>query len=431
MPHGIKLAALVFTIVFSATNWTFGEDADRKIVPGIGPFGVPQVTFRVHRLGADHAEGVTSIDMNGDGRPDLVSGAYWYENPGTDGGDWTRHQYRKVGIVGEFVSDCGEWAIDVNHDGAPDVVTTGWMVNGVWWYENPKKLGGAWQSHKIADSYNTEGGAMGDINGDGHSDLAFAHYNHSGMLWIDFAKTEPRAHHVGGKEQDGHGVGIADVDGDGKADILTPYGWFKNIDADNDKWEWHGEWHLGDTGFPILGYDVNNDGKMDLIYGEGHSYGLYWLEQQGEGATRHWAKHVIDESYSQIHALQLADIDGDGTPELLTGKRYRGHNGGDPGSYDPLVIYYYKIDRKTGTFSRYAISVNGTAGAGTQFLVQDLDADGDVDLATAGKSGVHFFENLKTDKVPKASREKDLILEKNWPFEGEGDTVQPENGPTK
>ena len=90
----------------------------------------------------------------------------------------------------------------------------------------------------------------------------------------------------------------------------------------------------------------------------------------------------------------MADIDGDGQPELIAGKRYRGHSGDDPGSYDPLVVYYYKINRKTGEFTRYPISVNGTAGAGTQFIVEDLDGDGDIDIATAGKTGVHFFENL-------------------------------------
>ena len=87
----------------------------------------------------------------------------------------------------------------------------------------------------------------------------------------------------------------------------------------------------------------------------------------------------------------MVDIDGDGQMELLAGKRYRGHSGHDPGSYDPLVVYYYKIDRKTGAFTRYPISVNGTAAAGTQFITGDLDGDGDVDIATAGKTGVHFF----------------------------------------
>ncbi|MCU1273929.1 MAG: hypothetical protein JWO48_1360 [Bryobacterales bacterium] len=392
---------------------------------GNAPGNVPQTTYMIHRLSDDHAEGITLIDMNGDGKPDILSGAYWYENPGPRGGEWKRHQYRTVEIIGEFVSDCGEWAVDVNHDGAPDVVTVGWMTDGLWWYENPKKAGVMWQRHLIAHSVETEGGWMADINGDGKPDLALAHYGHSGIIWVDFAGPEPKVHHAGGSEQDGHGIGMADVDGDGKADILAPHGWFQNIDADHDQWEWRAEWNLGETGFPIIGYDVNRDGKMDIIYGRGHSYGLYWLEQQGDSKKRRWVKNTIDESFSQIHTLALADIDGDGEMELLAGKRYRGHDGDDPGSYDPLVIYYYKIDRKMGQFSRYPISLNGTAGAGTQFLVADVDGDGDIDIATAGKTGVHFFENLKVNQVPAAQREKELLLNnKTWPFPGEGAQVK-------
>ena len=427
-----KVAAvfLLFAAVHSASSQN-PEQAEHRTTPGPGPYGVPQATFFVHRLGTDHAEGITTLDMNGDGLPDLLSGAYWYENPGPKGGVWVRHQYREAGTMNEFVSDCGEWTIDVNHDGLPDVVTAGWMTNGIFWYENPGKLGAEWKRHFITDSYDTEGGAEADINGDGQPDLVFAHYGHMGVLWIDFSGPEPKVHHVGTRAQDGHGTGVADVDGDGKMDILTPNGWFRQIDADRDQWEWHGDWQMGDAGFPIIGFDVNKDGKTDIIYGHGHSYGLYWLEQQGDGADRHWVKHTIDESYSQIHALKMADIDGDGELELLAGKRYRGHSGHDPGSYDPLVVYYYKIDRKTGTFTRYPISVNGTAGAGTQFVVADLDGDGDVDIATAGKTGVHFFENLRIDLVPREQREKEILLDTNWPFPGEGPVVQQEDEPKK
>jgi len=430
----MKISALVLVLLFSASvgyAQASGAAKDlRKLTPGNGPDGKPALTFLTHRLGTDHAEGITALDMNGDGFDDLLSGAYWYENPGARGGDWKRHQFRTVGIHGEFVSDCGEWTIDVNHDGAPDVVTTGWITNGLWWYENPKKPGVMWQKHLIADSYDTEGGVMADINGDGKPDVAVAHYNHSGILWVDFSGAQPKVHHVGGKEQDGHGIGVADIDGDGKADILTPYGWFQNVDADHDKWIWHADWELGETGFPIIGYDVNNDGKLDLIYGQGHSYGLYWLEQTGTVAHRVWTRHTIDESFSQSHALKLVDLDGDGQPELVTGKRYRGHSGGDPGSYDPVVIYAYRIDRKTGTFTRTAISVNGTAGIGTQVLAEDLDHDGDIDLATAGKMGVHFLENLRvSNNVPKATRESMQPIERNWPFPGEGQKVEQENGP--
>ncbi len=386
---------------------------------GNGPQGVPELNFFEHRIGFDHAEGITVFDMNGDGRPDLVSGAYWYENPGPAGGEWKRQQYRTVEITGEFVSDCGEWAVDVNHDGAVDLVTVGWQSDGLWWYENPKKTGVLWQRHLIAHTVKTEGGWMADLNGDGKPELALGHYGHSGVIWVDFSGPEPKVHNAGGSAEDGHGIGIADIDGDGKNDLLTPFGWFKNIDANQDKWEWRGEWKLGESGFPIIGYDVNHDGKTDVIYGRGHSYGLYWLEQ---GANGEWKKHTIDESFSQVHVLKLVDIDGDGQMELLAGKRYRGHSGNDPGSYDPLVIYYYKIDN-AGNFTRVPVSVNGTAGGGTQFITEDLDGDGDLDIAVAGKTGVHLLENLKVNRVPREQRERETLLYKEWPFKGEGGEI--------
>src|SRR5258705_13911642 len=72
--------------------------------PGNGPGGEPRIAFLSHRLGNDHAEGISLMDMNGDGFADLLSGAYWYENPGANGGEWKRHQFRTVGIHNEFVS---------------------------------------------------------------------------------------------------------------------------------------------------------------------------------------------------------------------------------------------------------------------------------------------------------------------------------------
>ena len=463
------LAVLLLLPSFGSAQEPDKATEFRLKTPGSEPDGTPRIAFLAHRLGNDHAEGISLLDMNGDGYPDLLSGAYWYENPGAKGGEWKQHQFRTVGIHNEFVSDCGEWIVDVDHDGLPDLVTTGWITNGIWWFRNPGPqavaAGQMWKAEKIADSYDTEGGAFADINGDGKPDLIVAHYVPTGLIWVDFSQSTPRVHHLGDKTQDGHGVGIADINGDGKADILTPHGWFEQIDADKDQWKWHGDWDLGDTGFPILAYDVNHDGRMDLVYGQGHGYGLYWLEQSGTADHPMWIRHTIDESFSQSHALLLADIDGDGVPELITGKRYRGHSGMDPGSYDPLVIYAYKFPtgeqlaaaraqagktaaasaatgiadtmRVSGraadpVFTRYALSVNGTATAGTQFIAADLDKDGDIDIASAGKLGVHVLENLKIDNVPKSVREAEQpLLKEGWTFPGEGQEVPQEDAPAQ
>jgi hypothetical protein len=134
---------------------------------------------------------------------------------------------------------------------------------------------------------------------------------------------------------------------------------------------------------------------------------LFWLEQgRDAGGKRTWKQHVIDMSYSQIHNVQMVDLDGDGKPEILAGKRYRGHNEKDPGSFDPLAIYYYKVETgKTPKFTRHTVAYNGVVGAGTQFVVVDLDGDGDLDIVCAGKTGQYWFENLTVNQVSWQDRE--------------------------
>ena len=224
--------------------------------------------------------------MNGDGFLDLLSGAYWYENPGANGGEWKQHQFRTVGIHNEFVSDCGEWIVDVDHDGLPDLVTTGWISNGLWWYRNPGPKATAAGEHvegaKRSPTASTPKAAPSPTSTATASPTSLSPTTTApASSGSTSARTNPASTTSATRQQDGHGIGIADIDGDGKADILTTHGWFQQIDADNDKWQWHADWDLGDTGFPILGYDVNHDGKLDLIYGQGHGYGLYWLEQAG------------------------------------------------------------------------------------------------------------------------------------------------------
>ena len=127
--------------------------------------------------------------------------------------------------------------------------------------------------------------------------------------------------------------------------------------------------------------------------GEAHAHGLYWWENQGEqNGTIRFKKHLIDQKTSQLHALHLADLTGDGQPELITGKRYFAHNGNDKGAKEPIEIVYYQIDRKNGTFRRHLIH-QGRAGIGLQIRTADIDGNGHIDIAVAGKSGTHILFN--------------------------------------
>ncbi len=356
--------------------------------------------FLLHKIGSDRSEGTAVFDFDRDGKLDVTSGAFWYRAP-----DWTPREFRDAPPSGEYIVNCGEFAIDVNKDGYTDIISAGWMEDGIFYYQNPKESGTKWPKVKITSSRNTEGMISVDVDGDGTPDILPCHYTHNGVYWVQIKDGKFNRRPIG-DPGDGHGIGFADLDGDGKRDILTPDGWYRQVNLEKDEWEWRPEFNLGTAGISILGYDVNGDGLTDIVYSHGHDYGIYWLEQGKRGPERTWTPHLIDDSFSQVHTLQLVDLNGDGRPELLAGKRYRGHNEKDPGSFDPLVINYYTIEPgATPKITRYPIAYNSIAGAGMQFVVMDLDGDGDVDIITAGKTGQYWFENMTVNKVPWQERE--------------------------
>ncbi|MCP4812161.1 MAG: VCBS repeat-containing protein, partial [Planctomycetaceae bacterium] len=154
---------------------------------------------------------------------------------------------------------------------------------------------------------------------------------------------------------------------------------------------------------PILVRDWTGDQRPDVIIGNGHDYGLSLWEQLPplDDGTTQWNKRVIDKDFSQPHALHLADLDGDGQPELITGKRVFAHNGKDPGGKEPPCLFYYKWLPEKKQFQKHVID-RGTAGTGLQIRTGDLDQDGRTDIAVAGKSGTYLlFNRLKQSKPSK------------------------------
>ena len=93
-----------------------------------------------------------------------------------------------------------------------------------------------------------------------------------------------------------------------RPDILTAKGWFEApANPRAGTWTFHPDFQLlpprGQCS-PIYAHDVNGDGKKDVVYGAGHQYGVFWLENLGGK----WKTHTIDDSWSQAHAVTLADL---------------------------------------------------------------------------------------------------------------------------
>jgi len=363
----------------------------------------PVITFTAHRIGTVRSEAVGVADFNNNGRLDIVAGPYVYLAP-----DWKPLKIRTLdGEVDDkglgYFDDFANLPIDVDGDGLMDLVSCGWFNKSVLWFRQPESGTGEWISTISHTGPNHESADLVDITGDGMKREILAHTQET--VWYEpgtLASGENGlVRHVISQKLMSYGGGVGDINGDGRPDVLRPEAWFEApTDPRNGEWIEH-PWALGakdgkaEHTAQILVLDVNDDGLPDVITSNAHGHGIFWYEQQRTDGARSWKQHLIDDTWSQAHSLALADINGNGTPDLVTGKRFMAHNGTDPDAHGKLGVYWYELKRGTSPeWTRHEISHDEGIGSGINIIAVDLDGDGDVDVVVTGKwGGPVWFEN--------------------------------------
>jgi hypothetical protein len=398
------------------------KDLNVRVVP-------PEQTstrFRLQRLDEFfYTWGAGVGDLNRDGVLDVIAGPYYYLGP-----QYTARREIYVAPTinpsAQFPNAGYDFVFDFTGDGWPDVVAG--ENRPLFLYVNPKGERRRWAKYPAVPQANSELTLMKDLDGDGKPELIFGTGTGSPRGTLAYAKpdaqdpTRPWVVHTISEPgmAYAHGLGAGDVNGDGRVDILQTAGWWEQPapGANQGLWIYHpeafGRWGRseGAGGAELCVYDVNGDGRNDVVTGlNAHGFGLAWFEQKRDSAGRiSFERHMIIDDYStknagdvtmtEMHASLAADIDGDGVPDYVTGKRAMSHLDGytDADPYGTAALYWFRTvrnPRAPGGAEFVPELIHNRSGVGSQFSAADLNKDGAMDLITSGVRGTFIFWGQK------------------------------------
>lgn len=359
------------------------------------------VAFKKYTLTNDFiSEGVAVADVNKDGRADVLAGTHWFEAPG-----WKKRDLaipRKFKTT-EYSNAFLHFTSDINHDGWMDLIRIDFPGESAKWHENPGKKKGYWREHILYASVGNESPSMYDVDNDGSADLICNNSIEKKMVWLSAPKKGKDSlwqeyvisnDSLTGTHKFTHGLGYGDINLDGRKDVLFREGWWE-APANRKQENW--KFHRADFGAECAQMyirDFDGDGDQDVLSSSAHKYGIWWYEQIKDADSTRWEKHEIFNELAQSHSLVMADVDGDGDEDFLTGKRYYAHNGNDPGEDEPAKLYWFEYQPgKTPTWTAHLI--DDDSGVGLNFVVEDINGDKLKDIIISNKKGVFVFEQFR------------------------------------
>lgn len=387
-------------------------------------------TFERHNLSNTYySEGATAGDLNNDGQIDAVYGPYWFEGPDFK----TKHELykpKKFGAHRYSEDNFFNWVYDFNGDGWNDILVVGIPATPAIIFENPGKDGtdqdGAdkhWKKHVVLDSVTNESPQFINIVGDEKPELVCTNHKYYGYATVDWSDPfkEWTFHPVSddsAPERFGHGLGVGDVNGDGRLDIMQAGGWYEQPAKDVE-----GRWKFHDTKFTtkyggadMFAYDVDGDGDNDVVTSlNAHDYGLAWYENVGEkdgeieykihtivGTKKEDSRYGI--LFTEPHGVALVDMDGDGLKDIVTGKTYWSHFEKSPMWDTGAVCYVFKLVRGKDGVDWVPHLADPDCGIGRQVSIIDVNKDGMPDIVLGGIKGGNVLIQ-KSEKVDEAKWE--------------------------
>ena len=371
-----------------------------------------------------YSEGISAGDVNGDAVKDVVYGPHWYAGP-----DFSQKNeiypavpQKREGYADNFFN----WIYDFDKDGWNDILVVGFPGTPGFVYRNPGKdgLNGLWEKLQVADSVSNEAPQFADVNGDGTPELVCTRQGHYGFYLPEKDKPLGAWQFVSISEKIaptpfGHGLGVGDVNGDGRMDMIATDGWMEQPSegAVEGVWKFH-KYPFARAGADMFAYDIDGDKDNDIVTAlSAHDFGLAWYENTGvdaDGDTT-FEKHLLmgetkEQSpygllFTELHAVQLADMNGDGLLDLVTGKTYWSHHAQSPMWDAGAVVYWFELQRGAdGTVDFVPHLADGEAGIGRGLVVDDLNKDGLIDIVCGGMKGA----NILMHSAPSVTEEEFL-----------------------